>query len=68
MISLNDSGIMNEVCGNLMEGTGPEVQKTLNLLNHPTVKMEIERLVIQVIAQQYNILERLDVLEQYLGG
>ncbi|MGD9778090.1 MAG: hypothetical protein AB7U72_14470 [Methanosarcina sp.] len=29
--------------------------------------MEIEEIIIQVIAQQHNILERLDLLEEYLG-
>lgn len=58
---------MDGTCGDLLEGTAADVQKTLSLLNHPDVKMEIEQIIIQVIARQHNILERLDLLEEYLG-
>lgn len=58
---------MPESYVSLLEEIDPEVQKLQNLLNNPAVRMEIEGIIIQVIAQQHNILERLDLLEEYLG-
>jgi hypothetical protein len=63
----NDPGIMTGPYVSLLEETDPEVQKLQSLLNHPSVRMEIEGIIIQVVAQQHNILERLDLLEEYLG-
>ncbi|WP_422542732.1 hypothetical protein [Methanosarcina sp.] len=67
MVYSNDSGIMVEPFGSLLEEPDPGLQQLQNLLNHPAVKMEIENIVIRVIAKEHNLLERLDVLEEYLG-
>lgn len=67
VVLCHDPGTMPEPYTSLLEETDPEVQKLQNLLNNPAVRMEIEGLIIQVIAQQHNILERLDLLEEYLG-
>lgn len=63
----NDSGILVEPSGSLLEESDPEVQKLLNLLKYPTVRMEIVNIIIQVIAKEHNILERLAVQEEYVG-
>ncbi|KKH92897.1 hypothetical protein EO95_09470 [Methanosarcina sp. 1.H.T.1A.1] len=63
----NDSGVMVETCVSLLGETDPEVQKLQSLLNHPTVRMEIESIITRVIAKEHNLLERLDLLEEYLG-
>ncbi|MGE4494941.1 MAG: hypothetical protein AB7D09_08920 [Methanosarcina sp.] len=67
VVYCNDPGTMPESYVSLLEEIDPEVQKLQNLLNNPAVRMEIEEIIIQVIAQQHNILERLDLLEEYLG-
>lgn len=67
MVYCNDPGIMVEPYVNILEETDPEMQKMLNLLNNPAIRMEIEVIIIQVIAKQHNILERLDLLEEFLG-
>ena len=67
MVYCSDPGTMPESYVSLLEEIDPEVQKLQNLLNNPAVRMEIEGIIIQVIAQQHNILERLDLLEEYLG-
>ncbi|KKH50174.1 hypothetical protein [Methanosarcina sp. 1.H.A.2.2] len=63
----NDSGVMVEPYVSLLEEIDPEVQKLQSLLNHPTVRMEIEGIITRVIAKEHNLLERLDLLEGYLG-
>jgi len=63
----NDSGIVSEPYLTLQEETDPEVQQLQNLLNHPSVREEIENIIIRVIAKEHNLLERLDLLEEYLG-
>ncbi|QIB90115.1 hypothetical protein [Methanosarcina mazei] len=67
VVYCHDPGTIPESYVSLLEETDPEVQRLQGLLNNPAVKMEIEGIIIQVIAQQHNILERLDLLEEYLG-
>jgi hypothetical protein len=67
VVCLNDPEIMTGPYVSLLEEIDPEVQKILNLLNNPAVRMEIESIVTRVIAKEHNLLERLDLLEEYLG-
>lgn len=67
MVFCHDPGNLTGPYASLLEETDPEAQRLQSLLNNPTVRMEIEGIIIQVIAQQHNILERLDLLEEYLG-
>ena len=55
VVYCNDPGIMVEPYVNILEETDPEMQKMLNLLNNPAIRMEIEVIIIQVIAKQHNI-------------
>ena len=66
MVFCHDPGSIPESYVSLLK-EDPEVQRLQNLLNNPAIRMEIESIIIQVIAQQHNILERLDLLEEYLG-
>lgn len=66
VVFCHDPGTIPESYVSLLK-EDPEVQRLQNLLNNPAVRMEIESIIIQVIAQQHNILERLDLLEEYLG-
>lgn len=63
----NDSGVMVEPYVSLLEETDHEVQRMQDLLNNPAVRMEIESIITRVIAKEHNLLERLDLLEGYLG-
>lgn len=67
VVYCNDSEIMTGPYTSLLEENDPELQKLQCLLNNPAVRMEIEEIIIQVVAQKHNILERLDLLEEYLG-
>jgi hypothetical protein len=58
---------MVEPYASLLEETDPEVQRMQDLLNNPAVRMEIESIITRVIAKEHNLLERLDLLEEYLG-
>ncbi|MDQ1253760.1 MAG: hypothetical protein QG646_2949 [Euryarchaeota archaeon] len=67
MVFCHDPENLTGPYASLLEETDPETQNLLNLLNNPAVRMEIEGIIIQVVAQQHNLLERLDLLEEYLG-
>ncbi len=63
----SDSGIMSKPYVSLLEEPDPGLQQLQNLLNDPALREEIENIVVRVIAKEHNLLERLDVLEEYLG-